>query len=61
VNLAHSMPFAVNFWQVENLYAQNMDGVYSRNRARAEQGDETARAWVEHFTHLAEKLHLRVQ
>jgi len=61
VNLAYSMPFPVNFWQVENLYAQNMDGVYSQNRARAEQGDEAARNWVQHFTTLAEKLHLRVQ
>jgi len=38
-----------------------MDGVYSQNRARAEQGDEAARNWVQHFTTLAEKLHLRVQ
>ncbi len=61
VNLAYSMPFPVNFWQVENLYAQNMDGVYSLNRARAEQGDEAARNWIQHFTTLAEKLRLRVQ
>ena len=60
VNMASSMPFPVNLWEVQNLYAQNMDGVYSDHRARAEQGDEQAKTWLEHFNALADKLRLRV-
>jgi alpha-amylase/alpha-mannosidase (GH57 family) len=60
VNMASSMPFPVNLWEVQNLYVQNMDGVYSDNRARAEQGDEQAKTWLEHFNALADKLRLRV-
>ncbi|HET7439778.1 MAG TPA: DUF3536 domain-containing protein [Terriglobales bacterium] len=60
VNIASSMPFPVNLWEVQNLYAQNMNGTYSDQRARAEQGDEGARTWVEHFNALAGKLHLRI-
>jgi hypothetical protein len=60
VNMASSMPFQVNLWEVQNIYAQNMNGIYSERRARAEQGDEGARAWIEHFNAVADKLHLRV-
>jgi alpha-amylase/alpha-mannosidase (GH57 family) len=60
VNMASSMPFQVNLWEVQNIYAQNMNGIYSERRARAEQGDEGARAWLEHFNAVANKLHLRV-
>lgn len=60
VNMASSMPFQVNLWEVQNIYAQNMNGIYSERRARAEQGDEGARAWIEHFNAIADKLHLRV-
>jgi alpha-amylase/alpha-mannosidase (GH57 family) len=60
VNMASSMPFQVNLWEVQNVYAQNMNGIYSERRARAEQGDEGARAWIEHFNAVADKLHLRV-
>ena len=60
VNMASSMPFPVNLWEVQNVYAQNMDGVYSDHRTRAEQGDEQAKTWLEHFNALADKLRLRV-
>ena len=60
VNMASSMPFQVNLWEVQTIYAQNVNGIYSERRARAEQGDEGARAWIEHFNAVADKLHLRV-
>jgi hypothetical protein len=60
VNIASSMPFRVNLWEVQNLYVQNMNGVYNENRDRAEKGDAAARAWLEHFQAVAGKLHLRV-
>ncbi|HZQ23876.1 MAG TPA: DUF3536 domain-containing protein [Terriglobales bacterium] len=60
VNVATSMPFGVNLWEVQNLYAQNMNGVYSQNRARAQQGDPNAQSWVDHFHAVADKLRLRV-
>ena len=60
INMASSMPFPVSLWEVQNVYAQNMNGTYSTQRERAEQGDEGARAWIEHFNALAGKLRLRV-
>jgi alpha-amylase/alpha-mannosidase (GH57 family) len=60
VNVASAMPFPVNLWEVQNIYAQNMNGIYGERRTRAEQGDEAARTWVEHFNAVADKLHLRV-
>ena len=60
VNIASSMPFPVNLWEVQNIYVQSVNGTYSDQRARAEQGDEGARTWIEHFNTLAGKLHLRI-
>ena len=60
VKVASLMPFSVNLWEVQNLFAQNINGIYSNTRAQAEQGDEAARAWIEHFNALAKTLRLRV-
>jgi hypothetical protein len=61
VGLARAMPFEVNLWQVENLCAQKLNGNYREIRQRAEQGDENARNWMNHWSTLAEQLRLRVE
>ncbi len=60
VGLARAMPFEVNLWQVENLCAQRLNGNYGEIRRRAEQGDESAKAWLSHWNTLAGQLRLRV-
>ena len=60
VNLARSLPFSVNLWQVQNLSAQKLNGTFHAMRAQAEQGDQNAKNWVDHMTSLAEHLQLRI-
>jgi hypothetical protein len=60
VQLARSMPFPVNLWQVQNLCAQQLNGTLSAVRAEAEQGNEAATTWIGHMTALADNLDLRV-
>lgn len=60
VHFARNLPFPVNLWEVENLCAQKMNSSLGEARARAEQGDDLAKTWVQRFSALAEDLHLRV-
>jgi hypothetical protein len=60
VNLARSLPFGVNLWQVQNLSAQKLNGTFPSMRAEAERGDEFAKNWVSHMSSLAEHLDLRL-
>jgi len=60
VNLARSLPFDVNLWQVQNLSAQKLNGTFKEMRAQADTGDEFAKQWLDHMTSLAEHLDLRV-
>ncbi|HST09161.1 MAG TPA: DUF3536 domain-containing protein, partial [Terriglobales bacterium] len=60
VQLARSLPFPVNLWQVQNLCAEKMDGTYSAIQKEAEQGDEDAKTWVRHMSALAKSLDLKV-
>jgi alpha-amylase/alpha-mannosidase (GH57 family) len=60
VDLARSLPFGVNLWQVQNLSAQKLNGTFSEMRSLAEHGDEIAKKWVDHMTSLAEHLDLRL-
>jgi hypothetical protein len=60
VNLARSLPFDVNLWQVQNLSAQKLNGTFKEMRAQADTGDEFAKQWLDHMTPLAEQLDLRV-
>jgi alpha-amylase/alpha-mannosidase (GH57 family) len=60
VQLARSLPFPVNLWQVQNLCAENLDGTFSMIRKEAEQGDENAKIWIRHMSSLADILDLRV-
>ncbi len=59
-SLAHSLPFEINLWAVQNLYYDAVQDIYPEARARAEQGDEDARNWVEQFRALGATLRVRV-
>jgi alpha-amylase/alpha-mannosidase (GH57 family) len=60
VQLARSLPFPVNLWQVQNLCAEKLDGTFSAIQKEAEQGDEDAKTWIQHISTLAKSLDLRV-
>ena len=61
VNLISSLPFQVNLWKVQNLCYGLLEEVYPDFRGRADQGDEKAREWTDHFTLLFDKLSIHVE
>jgi alpha-amylase/alpha-mannosidase (GH57 family) len=60
ISLAQSLPFEINLWAVQNLFYDAAQDIYPEVRARAEQGDEGAAGWVEHFRALGGTLRVRV-
>ena len=60
VQLAKSLPFPVNLWQVQNLCAERMDGTFSAIQKEAERGDEDAKTWIRHMSLLAKALDLKI-
>ena len=60
VSLLKSLPFKVNLWTVQNICYEIFQSSYAEFRNRAENGDETAQAWVNHFKPLAESLSFRI-
>jgi len=56
-----SLPFQVNLWRVQNTCYNLLETVYPEFKARADQGDEKARQWLDHFIPLSQKLSLRVE
>jgi alpha-amylase/alpha-mannosidase (GH57 family) len=60
VSLGTELPFALELWKVQNIYYDLLNSAYPRQRRQAEQGQEEARAWVEHFVALGDKLSVRV-
>jgi alpha-amylase/alpha-mannosidase (GH57 family) len=61
VGILSSLPFQVNLWRVQNTFYDLLEAVYPEFKARADQGDEKARQWLDHFTALSQKLSLRVE
>jgi alpha-amylase/alpha-mannosidase (GH57 family) len=61
VNLVSTLPFQVNLWKIQNDFYEILQGVYSEIKGKAEQGNEDAKAWLEHFRNLGEKLYVRVK
>jgi len=56
-----SLPFQVNLVRVQNMCYDLLETVYPEFKARADQGDEKARQWLDHFIPLSQKLSLRVE
>jgi hypothetical protein len=59
VSLAHSLPFAVDLWKVQNVYWQMLQTVYPDFQKRAEHGDQSAGDWVNKFVSLGGQLSIR--
>jgi alpha-amylase/alpha-mannosidase (GH57 family) len=60
LGVTRSLPFVVNLWRPQNIYYEILERVYPRFQSLAEQGDEGAREWVNHFRSLGDKLSIRV-
>jgi len=60
VEMARSAPFAVDFWQVQNLYYQMLHTNYLEFKKRAEQGDEATKEWAAQLVSLGKHLSIRV-
>jgi alpha-amylase/alpha-mannosidase (GH57 family) len=60
-SLAHSLPFEVNLWAVQNVYYDILRSVYPEVRAKAEHGDEEAGNWVDQYRDLGKALRVRVE
>jgi hypothetical protein len=54
--LAQAPPFEVNLWQPQNAYYNLLQAARVEQRRRAAEGDENAKAWLQHFDALGERL-----
>jgi alpha-amylase/alpha-mannosidase (GH57 family) len=60
VTLEKELPFPLEVWKVQNIYYEMLKSAYPEQRRQSDLGQEEARAWVEHFVALGEKLSVRV-
>jgi alpha-amylase/alpha-mannosidase (GH57 family) len=56
-----SLPFEVNLWKVQNICYDVLGDVYRNLQSSAEQGDKSARQWVNTFRNLLGKLSIRIE
>jgi alpha-amylase/alpha-mannosidase (GH57 family) len=61
IELVLSLPFEVRLWDAQNTYYRLMRELASKVNERAEHGDAEARAWLDGFVKLGEKLKVKVQ
>ena len=60
VDLGRLLPFEVDFWKPQNVYFELLQTVFPGFQVRAANGDEKAKAWVDHFMAAGEKLSFRI-
>jgi len=60
LGLLDVLPFAVNLRTVQNICYDLRETRYPGMKARAEQGDEMARAWIDAFVDMSGKLWVRI-
>ena len=60
IGLAQAEPFAVDLWQVQNLYWEMLQNIYPEFKQRAEQGDRQAAQWLVDFISLGKLLKIKV-
>ncbi|HYT87927.1 MAG TPA: malto-oligosyltrehalose synthase, partial [Gemmataceae bacterium] len=60
VGLAQGPPFEVDLWHAQNVYVELLRTACPEFLERAAEGDDTARAWLNHFAALGERLGVQV-
>ena len=61
IELVKSLPFEVRLWEAQNSYYTIMRDYAGQVQESAENGDAEARAWLEAFARLGDKLKVRFQ
>lgn len=59
VELAHTLPFNVDFWRVQNVYYNMVRTAYPTFKGQADGGASHAQTWLRHFVALGERLGVR--
>lgn len=59
VEMARSLPFDVLLWGAQNVWAEIRRTVFAEVSRREQEGDENARAWLQRFQSIGERLKVR--
>jgi alpha-amylase/alpha-mannosidase (GH57 family) len=59
-SLIHLLPFRVDLWKIQNSYYRLLENIYPQMRRQKEQGDDAAKAWLNSFETLGQKLAVKV-
>jgi hypothetical protein len=54
--IVRSLPLVLNFWRVHGIYWDLLQNSVPELQARAQEGDDHARSWLQHFRELGEHL-----
>jgi len=60
VELAKTLPFEVNLWRCQNIYFEVLQSACPDFLARAEDADDEAQSWLDHFAALGQQLDVEV-
>jgi (1->4)-alpha-D-glucan 1-alpha-D-glucosylmutase len=60
IDLAQTLPFEVDLWQAQNVYAEALHNPCPQFLERASEGDAAAQTWLDHFATLGDKLGVQV-
>jgi alpha-amylase/alpha-mannosidase (GH57 family) len=58
IQLVEVLPFELNLWTMENLYYEMLENSFADFQKQAQQGDETARQWMQQFQALGALLRI---
>ncbi|MBW3562303.1 MAG: DUF3536 domain-containing protein [Actinobacteria bacterium] len=61
IRLADDLPFEVDLWRAQNTFYRAVHLTYPELQALADDGDEQAASWVEHFRRLGDVLGVAVE
>ena len=59
--VTRQLPFHLDLWQIQNVYYRILQTVYPDLKSQAQNGEEGAREWVEHFKALGAQLRVCVE
>ncbi len=60
VELVDKLPFEPNLWRTQNICWDVLEAIYPDQKSKADQGNEPAKIWLDHFVKLAERLSIRI-
>ena len=59
-SLLDQLPFSVDLWKVQNGYCRVLKTVYPEMLNQCERGDQSAKAWIDCFKRLGDRLRVKV-